>query len=164
MLRNAAKLLDDLADDFEVAQRKADKAQKDEQVAREKKAEAERQAAIVELFGVNPDPEIVYSLAVDLVYFDGRGADEFAKTKGCARGLLSGSYDISGLSYAYRNKDLKTTLRLLADNRQGSRWPGNRHQTRENEPWWHAGWNDFLEWRKVRQTVRNICTPAGAPE
>lgn len=164
LLRKAAKLLDELADDFEVAQRKADKIQKDAILAREKKDEAERQAAIMELFGATPDPETVYAMALDLAYFDGRGSDEFARTKGCERGLLAGNFDISGLSYAARNKDLKGTLKRLADNRIASQWPGRLHVTSSGERWWHAGWDDFLAWRKVREQVRNVCQMPGQPE
>lgn len=86
LLRKAAKLLDELADDFEVAQRKADKIQKDAIQAREKKDEAERQAAILELFGATPDPDTVYALALDLVYFDTRGSDESRRQRGVSGG------------------------------------------------------------------------------
>lgn len=114
--------------------------------------------------GAAPDPETVFALALDLVYFDTRGSDEFAKTKGCERGLLAGSYDISGLSYAARKKDLKGTLKRLADNRIASQWPGRLHVTGSGERWWHAGWDDFLAWRKVREQVRNVCQVQGQPE
>lgn len=149
-LRKAAKLLEALADDFEVAQRKTDKIKKDaEREAQDNRAK-EVAGAIKELFGDSPDPDAVFAMASDLVYFDGAGSYEFGRTKGCQRGLLSGSWNIGELRYAVSRKDLKTALKLIAENRLESRWPGRAGGDIHKETYWHAGWDDFLLWRKNR--------------
>lgn len=165
ILLQAATLMAQLADDFEVAQRKADRVKKDEEKKRAAEREAALKAAALTLFGTNPDPEAVLALGADLLYFDGPGADEFARSKGYDRGLFAGTYGISDLRFAVQRKDAKACARLIADNYTTIPAKGYPHTVaRDNERWWHAGWPDFIEWRKVREQVRNVCTPAGDPE
>ena len=56
-----------------MAQRKTDKIKKDaEREAQDNRAK-EVAGAIKELFGDSPDPDAVFAMASDLVYFDGAG-------------------------------------------------------------------------------------------
>jgi len=159
-LRKAARLMESLADDFEVAQRKADRIQKDAEKKRAAQAEANRQAAIKELFGTDPVKEEVYRLAEDLVYFDRAGADEYARSKGCKRGLLGGSFRVSELTWFIQKDQFAQVLSIVADNRIETRWPGRAHEDGYGDRWFHCGWDDFLTWRSVRQQVRNVVEQA----
>ncbi len=158
-LRTAAALLSQLSDDFEVAQRKADAVKKAAIKKREEEETSRIQEKTKELFGEQPDPEQVFSMARDLVEFSRTGVDQFAMTKGCDRGVLSGEHDTGSLDWDARHKNLARCLRSLATNAIETRYPARQVRDSRDTLWYHANWQDFLEWRKDRQTVRAMLTP-----
>lgn len=171
-LRKAATLLAQLADDFEVAQRKADRIKADaEAKAKAEHAEQVRQV-LVELFGVVPKDETVpadadhpvLSMARDLALFDRAGADEVAKGKGCERGLLQGSSNIGNLKWHADRGHVGECAKIIAENRIDGAYPGRGHVDRYDVRWYHACWKDFMEWRKVRLQVRAACQAPGQDE
>lgn len=172
-LRKASRLLHQLAEDFEVAQRKADRIRADKEAEAEAKQRAAVKAAMIELFGTDKpsqtqpaDPSVehfVLSMARDLAYFDNAGVVEYAKSKGCDRGLFSNTYGISQLPWMVNRGQIDECARLIAENQVSA--PARGHAgTRDShgERWYHAGWEDFLAWRKVRQQVRVACQLPGS--
>lgn len=168
-LRKAALLLTTLADEFEVAQRKADRIKAEAEDQAKAKHEAEIDNALIELFGSVPKDNAnclqgehpVLVMGKDLAYFDRAGVDEFAKSKGCERGLLSNSCDIGNLHWHAERGHVKEVARIIAENRISSRWPGRAYTDAHNTRYYHAGWDDFIAWRNIRIQVRAACQPAG---
>ncbi len=168
-LRKAALLLTKLADEFEVAQRKADRIKADAVAHAKAQHEAEIHKALIELFGTIPNDtdncvqgeHPVLIMGKDLAYFDRAGVDEFAKSKGCDRGLLSCSSNIGNLHWHAERGHVKDVARIIAENRISSRYPGRAHADGNNQRYYHAGWDDFIAWRSIRMQVRAACQPAG---
>lgn len=156
-LRKAASLLSQLADDFEVAQRKADRAKATSDAQIKAKHQAQIAQVIKELFGdmpINkaipmPSDNPVIAMAKDLAYFDRAGVDELAKSKGCDRGLLSNSYDTSHLNWCAERGQVQEAARIIAENRLSSCYPGRAYVDElRGTRWYHAGWDDFIAWRE----------------
>lgn len=167
-LRKAANLLHALSEEFEVAQKKADRVKANKIAEAEAKRKAEVSAVLVELFGSATPwktvPEEVLSMGLDLALFDRAGVDEMAKEKGCSKGLLSGSFNIGTIKWDADRGKAEPVAMLLAENRLDTRYPGKKHYNTHHELWYHAGWDDFIAWRKIRQQVRALATPPEGTE
>lgn len=165
-LRDAAQLLAALADDFEVAQRKADKIKTDRERQRAAEYEARIKTVEQELFGhlkaaiaaktltASEAADQILAMARDLVEFDKIGAEQYGHGKGCSRGLVGNAHRIYDLEYAVKQGDTTKAARILAENRDAMYAKGRASTDRHDTRWYHAGWEDFIAWRQLRQTVK----------
>lgn len=153
ILRKAAVLLSQLSDEFAAAQTQGDRIQEEARRKREVEEAQKIDTKVSELFGPSPDPEQVYGMAIDLSEFCSTGVNQFAQLKGCDRGLLSGEFRANELKYEAQQKRLASCMEIIATNAIESRYPGRQHNDLRDIRWYHASWNDFLEWRQNRNTM-----------
>ncbi|RIX44660.1 MAG: hypothetical protein D3M94_14325 [Rhodocyclales bacterium GT-UBC] len=168
-LHKASRLLGQLAEDFEVAQRRADHIKADKEAEAESKRQLKIRAVMMDLFGTDKPSmiqatdqsveHIVFSMARDLAYFDRAGVDEYAKLKGCDRGLISDVYNARLLSFNADRGLIDECAQQIAESRLLSDTRGYAAANRDNcgQRWYFAGWDDFLDWRKIRGQVRAVC-------
>lgn len=148
LLKKAAVLLNGLGADFEAAQKMCDRIQSDATKKRDAERAEQVKATILELFGPAPDPQTVLSMGADLDQFDQTGVDEFAKRKGCERGLISTvGASSSGIRFEVSRGNVAQVAKKIAEMKLDCQVRGSRSQGTDRS-YWHAGWEDFIEWRK----------------
>jgi hypothetical protein len=143
-LEQAAEVLNIYSDTFAVTQREAASAQKTRANKQQREEEARIAATVLELFGAPPDPQVIISMASDLVSFATEIESWASKHRGADKALID--FDEFEIKRALRNSNVTILAQAVAKARIQVPSRGQRHESKDGR-WWHGGWEDFIAWR-----------------
>jgi hypothetical protein len=135
---------------LEGAQRGAARAAIDRQNKLQEDHEARLKTAALELFGEPPDPATVTALITDLLAFV-KSLKVWARAHHGVDNALMDLDDFS-LKQAQVKGNVTLMARAVAEARLSVPARGRRLESQDTQgaSWWHAGWDDFMDWRATR--------------